>query len=94
MGAYSAANSMGYVWIAAVFGVFGLACARLAIPTIPLILGMVMGDTLEAALRQALGRSDGSFMPFIERPMSASMLAMAALILLWPLLQRFRSTTP
>lgn len=94
VGAYSAANSMGYVWIAAVFGVFGLACARLAIPTIPLILGMVMGDTLEASLRQALGRSDGSFMPFIERPMSASMLAMAALILLWPLLQRFRSTTP
>jgi putative tricarboxylic transport membrane protein len=94
VGAYSAANSMGYVWIALAFGVFGLACARLSIPTIPLILGMVMGDTLEASLRQALARSEGSFLPFIERPMAAAMLAVAIVLLLWPLLRRSRSTSP
>jgi TctA family transporter len=58
------------------------------IPTIPLILGMVMGDTLESSLRQALGRSDGSFMPFVERPMAAMMLAAAVLIVLWPLFMK------
>ena len=57
----------------------------MGIPTIPLILGMVMGDTLEASLRQALGRSEGSFLPFIERPMAAVMLAAALLTVLWPL---------
>lgn len=88
VGAYSAANSMAYVWIALAFGIFGFACARLGVPTIPLILGMVMGDTLEASLRQALGRSDGSFLPFIERPMAAVMLAAAVLMLLWPLFKR------
>jgi putative tricarboxylic transport membrane protein len=88
VGAYSAANSMAYVWIALAFGVFGFACARVGIPTIPLILGMVMGDTLEASLRQALGRSEGSFMPFIERPMAATMLTAAVLMLLWPLFKR------
>jgi putative tricarboxylic transport membrane protein len=88
VGAYSAANSMGHVWIALAFGVFGLVCARTGIPTIPLILGMVMGDTLEASLRQALGRSDGSFEPFYTRPMSLAMLAVAILILVWPLLSR------
>jgi TctA family transporter len=45
----------------------------------------LMGDTLESSLRQALGRSDGSFMPFVERPMAAMMLAAAVLIGLWPL---------
>jgi len=75
---------MYYVIIAAVFGVLGLVCARANIPTIPLILGMVMGDTLEATLRQTLGRSDGSFMPFIERPISAILVASTCLLLVWP----------
>jgi putative tricarboxylic transport membrane protein len=85
VGSYSAANSMYYVIIAAVFGVFGLVCARGNIPTIPLILGMVMGDTLEASLRQLLGRSDGSLEPFVTRPMSLTMLIVIVVILFWPL---------
>lgn len=77
VGAFSAANSMHYVWVATAFGVFGLVCARANIPTIPLILGMVMGDTLE-----------GSLMPFVSRPISAVMLTIIGLILLWPMLGR------
>jgi putative tricarboxylic transport membrane protein len=92
VGAYSAANSMYYVLIATVFGVFGLVCARANIPTIPLILGMVMGDTLESALRQALGRSDGSLMPFVTRPISATILAVMVLMLIWPWLSRLVSS--
>ncbi len=88
VGAYSAANSMYYVGLALAFGVFGLVCARAAVPTIPLILGMVMGDTLEAALRQAFSRSDGSLEPFLTRPVAASMLALTVLLLVWPLLRR------
>ena len=90
VGAFSAANSMYYVAVAVAFGVFGLVCARANIPTIPLILGMVMGDTLEAALRQSLTVSEGSFAPFVTRPMSATMLAVTVLILIWPLLTRGR----
>jgi putative tricarboxylic transport membrane protein len=87
VGAYSAANSMHYVWVATAFGAFGLFCARANIPTIPLILGMVMGDTLEAALRQTLSVSDGSLLPFVTRPISATMLSLIGLILIWPLLR-------
>jgi putative tricarboxylic transport membrane protein len=97
VGAFSAANSMYYVIIAAVFGVLGLVCARANIPTIPLILGMVMGDTLEATLRQTLGRSEGSFMPFIERPISAILVATTVLLLVWPMVSGLlakRSTAP
>jgi putative tricarboxylic transport membrane protein len=67
-------------------------CARANIPTIPLILGMVMGDTLESALRQALGRSDGSLMPFVTRPISATILAVMVLMLIWPWLSRLVSS--
>jgi TctA family transporter len=49
---------------------------------------MVMGDTLEAALRQTLGRSEGSIAPFLTRPMALAMVVMIVLILLWPWLRR------
>lgn len=88
VGAYAAANSMYYVWVAAAFGVFGWLCARCSVPTIPLILGMVMGDTLESSLRQTLSVSEGSFTVFVTRPLSASMVALALALLAWPLLAR------
>ena len=88
VGAYSAANSWYFVWLALVFGVFGLLCARCRIPTIPMILGMVMGDTLEANLRQTLAVSEGSFMPFVTRPLAAWMLGLTLLIAFWSLIQK------
>ncbi len=94
VGAYSAANSMYYVWVALAFGVFGLICARANIPAIPMILGMVMGDTLESALRQSLSVSSGEMTPFYSRPLSAVMLAMTVLILIWPLMVRLWPRKP
>jgi putative tricarboxylic transport membrane protein len=88
VGAYSAANSMHYVWVATAFGIFGLICARANIPTIPLILGMVMGDTLEAALRQTLSVSEGSLLPFLSRPIAATMMVVTGLLLVWPWIAR------
>ncbi len=88
VGAYSSANNWYFVWLALAFGVFGLVCARSRIPTIPMILGMVMGDTLEANLRQTLAVSEGSFMPFVTRPLAAWMLGLTLLIACWPLIQK------
>ncbi|MBM3395256.1 MAG: hypothetical protein FJY37_11585 [Betaproteobacteria bacterium] len=79
VGAYTAANSTYYLWIMLAAAVFGWLCARAHLPTIPLILGMVMGDTLEAALRQALTISDGSLAIFVTRPGAALMLAIAVI---------------
>ena len=93
VGAYSAANSMYYVGVAVAFGVLGLVCARANIPSIPLILGMVMGDTLEAALRQTLGKSDGSLLPFITRPIALAMVVGTVLLLVWPLIAQRRKPT-
>jgi putative tricarboxylic transport membrane protein len=88
VGAYAGANSFYHVWVALGFGLFGWFCARTGVPTIPLILGLVMGDTLESSLRQALTVSEGSFAVFVTRPMSATMVAIAGVLLAWPLLAR------
>lgn len=85
IGAYSVGTSLYGVLIALVFGVFGWACAWLRIPVIPLALGLVMGDFLEASLRQTLNISNGSWLIFFERPIAACIVGLGLLILIWPL---------
>ena len=65
---------------------------KLKYPTAPLILGFVLGDNMERALRQSLMMSQGDLLTLVERPISAIMLALAALILLTPLIGRLNRT--
>jgi putative tricarboxylic transport membrane protein len=51
---------------------------------------MVLGDLLETSLRQALGVSEGSLLIFLQRPVSATLAAVVALLVLWSLVRRFR----
>ena len=55
---------------------------KLKYPAAPLILGFVLGDAMERALRQSLTMSQGDLEPGASGPMSAIMLALAVLILL------------
>ena len=43
----------------------------------PLVLAFVLSPMIENALRQSLIMSHGSFMTFLERPLSAVLLALA-----------------
>jgi putative tricarboxylic transport membrane protein len=61
---------------------------KLDYPSAPLILGFVLGDAMERALRQSLMMSQGDPTILVERPLAAAMLAIAVLILLTPLLGR------
>jgi putative tricarboxylic transport membrane protein len=54
----------------------------------PLVLAMILGPQLEASLRRSLIYSRGDFGVFFERPIAATLLALALLMLLTPV---FRS---
>jgi len=62
---------------------------KLKYPTPPLILGFVLGDAMERALRQSLTMSQGDLSILVRGWISATMLACAVLILLLPLMGRF-----
>jgi putative tricarboxylic transport membrane protein len=91
IGSYSLSNSFYYAWVAFAFGVFGWLCAISGLPAVPLVLGMVLQDLLETSLRQALSVSEGSLLIFVERPVSAALVAAMALMIVWPLVRRFRA---
>ncbi|OGA48987.1 MAG: hypothetical protein A3F74_25190 [Betaproteobacteria bacterium RIFCSPLOWO2_12_FULL_62_58] len=88
VGVYSVSGSLFDVWMLAVFGLMGYAMRRLDYPAAPLILGLVLGDSMERALRQSLMMSQGDLSILVSRPISAVMLFLAAVILIAPLFRK------
>ena len=81
IGVFSLNNSDFDIWLMAVFGLFGYLCAKLGAEPAPMLLGFIIGPMMEEYLRRALLLSHGDPLVFIQRPISATMLAMAALAL-------------
>jgi putative tricarboxylic transport membrane protein len=88
VGVYSVSSSLFDVWMLSAFGLLGYAMRRLDYPAAPLILGLVLGDSMERALRQSLMMSQGDLSILVSRPISATMLILAVLILAVPLVKR------
>ncbi|MCU0884011.1 MAG: tripartite tricarboxylate transporter permease [Beijerinckiaceae bacterium] len=86
IGIYSINNSPVDVAMTAFFGLFGYALIKFGFEPAPLLLGYVLGRLLEEKMRQALIISRGSFMTFVERPISAGLLVVAVIVLVVALL--------
>lgn len=86
LGVYSVNNNSFDILIVAVIGVLGYAMALLKFDAAPLLLGFVLGPLMEENLRRALLLSRGDLATFIDRPISAGILAFGAALVLWALL--------
>ncbi len=91
VGVYSVSGSLFDVYMLAFFGLLGYAMRKLDYPAAPLILGLVLGDPMERALRQSLMMSQGEVSILVSRPMSATMLFLAVVILFLPLFRKANS---
>jgi TctA family transporter len=80
IGVYSTKNSLFDVGEVAVFGVVGAIFLALDFPVSPIVLGFVLGPMLEENFRRAMLLSHGHLQVFIERPISATFIAAAALL--------------
>jgi putative tricarboxylic transport membrane protein len=88
VGVYSVSGSRFDVWMLVVFGLLGYAMRKLDYPAAPLALGLVLGDSMERALRQSLMMSQGDLGILVSRPISAVILCLAAAILVVPLFRK------
>jgi putative tricarboxylic transport membrane protein len=91
VGVYSVNNSLFDVWMMGLFGLLGYLMRKLDFPAAALILGMVLGDGLERALRQSLMMSQGDITILAARPISGTLLFFAAVILCLPVVRKVRS---
>jgi len=90
IGIYSINNNPADVFFTAFFGGVGYILIKLGLEPAPMLLGFVLGRLMEEKLRQALALSDGSFRTFVERPLSAVLLALAVAVMLVAVLPAVR----
>ncbi|MBS4036517.1 MAG: tripartite tricarboxylate transporter permease [Hydrogenophaga sp.] len=81
IGVYSTNNNNFDIWMVALFGLIGYGFIKLGCEPAPLLLGFILGPMMEEYLRRALLISRGDWSVFVTRPISASLLV-AALVLL------------
>jgi putative tricarboxylic transport membrane protein len=82
------------LWLMAGVGLLGVLMRRHDFPTAPVIVGMILGPLAEAQMRNAVAIGEGSFRVFVERPMSAALLALVLAVLLLPRLWRLLGRRP
>ena len=90
IGIYTTDSSIFQLSLLVVFGLVGYAMRKLDFPTAPLVLGLVLGDSMEKALRQSLMMSQGS-LSILFRPIPAALLCIAAFLLIVPLIKKFNA---
>ncbi len=81
IGVYSISNATMDVLLAALFGFIGYAFIKLEVEPAPLLLGFVLGPMMEENLRRALLLSRGDPAVFFTRPISLTLLVIAAILL-------------
>ena len=94
IGCYSLNNSVTEVIIMVLFGLIGYTFKKFQYEGPPLVLALVLGPMMENSLRQALLMSGGSPVIFFSRPISAALMGMAILLLVFPLIPKFQKKRP
>ncbi|MDY0883052.1 tripartite tricarboxylate transporter permease [Dongia soli] len=72
------------------FGLLGYVLRRFGYPIAPVVVGLILGPLAEQQLRRALAISQGDLTVLVHSPISITLLALAALALVVPLIMRMR----
>ncbi len=91
VGVYSTNNNSWDIWIVGIFGLIGYIFHKVGAEPAPLLLGLILGPMMEENLRRALLLSRGEWGVFVTRPISAGLLAAAALLLVIVLMPAIRN---
>jgi putative tricarboxylic transport membrane protein len=88
MGAYSLHQSVVDLVMLYVFGLLGFMMRRWDFPVAPAVIGLILGPMAETQFRRALAISQGDATVFITHPISATLLALTALLVIAPWIAR------
>ena len=84
VGAFAIGNNLFAVLTVAAFGCIGYVMERNGFPVAAMVLGIIMGTMVEQNLVTSIMKSDGSILPFFDRPVAAVLAFMTIAALLWP----------
>lgn len=84
IGSYSLQNNTGNVLLMMIAGVVGFAFSKFGFNNAALILGLVLGSMIESNLRRAIMIEEGNAMAVFTKPITAVLLIVSMISLLWP----------
>ena len=88
LGAYSLHQSVVDLVTLYVFGLLGFMMRRWGFPVAPTVIGLILGPLAESQFRKALAISQGDPSVFLTHPISATLLALTAALVLVPWMYR------
>jgi putative tricarboxylic transport membrane protein len=83
LGAFSVHRSAGDLVLMAAIGTIGFLLRLADAPAAPVMIGLILGPAAEQHLRRSLSISQGDWLVFVTRPLSASLLIAALIIAAW-----------
>ena len=93
LGAFAARNNITDVWLIVVFGVVGYLFERFRFPIAPLVLGVILGPLAETDFMTTMISFNNDWTVFFTRPISGTVMAVAILTLVYPVLRHLRRKT-
>lgn len=90
VGGYAPTQDLHDVWLIIIFGVVFYLLRKLNYPVAPAVLAIVLGPLTERALRQSLVAEQGNVATFVERPLSATILVLAVLLIVLPVIKMMK----
>jgi len=94
VGIYSLSGSYFDLLLMIAFGVLGWLLRKMDIPTVPIILGILLGGNMEDALRRAMTLSDGNVGYLFSSPIAIGLWIFAVLGFVAPMFLRKVLTKP
>lgn len=93
LGVYSVNYNTFDIFMVAAVGILGYFMSVFKFDAAPMLLGFVLGPLMEENFRRSLLLSRGDMMTFLERPISAIVMALTALLLLWSIWSSLRKAS-
>ena len=88
VGAYGMRQSTFDLFLLYGIGLLGVLMRRFDFPTAPVVVGMILGPLAEAQMRNAVSIGEGSWMIFLTRPMSLTLVVLVLAVLILPRVMR------
>ena len=89
-GSYVIRNSLLDVWVAIVAGFIGVLLRYANVPSAPIVIGFILGPTLEASFRQSLILTKSQPLRFFESSIACVFFALTVLVVCWPIIASYR----
>ena len=94
LGTYGLTNSLVDLVVLYLLGALGFVMRRFDVPVAPAVIGVILGPIAEQHFRRALQIAQGDYATFVTRPISATILLLAALALVVPTILRLARQRP